>query len=452
MSLTLKEFAERIAAVVNCEPELSGEWVTAETSDVRRNGGHCYLELVQKNPLTGAVEAKMRANIWRSVLPRIDAAFEEATGQRLASGMKVMVYVSASFHPAYGLSLNVTAVDPSYTMGDLLRHRLEILNRLKAEGMLTLNRELEWPTVAQRIAVISAPGAAGYGDFIHSLLNNPARIRFEARLFPAVLQGENCAPSIISALEEIGAEADAWDCVVIIRGGGATSDLAAFEDYNLAANIAQFPIPVIIGIGHERDVTVLDYVANMRVKTPTAAAEWLIDRGVEMLGRLDALASAIHRTATAMLGADRELLARYGQQLEHLPHAIIREHRAHLDSTAVWLGSVPARVIGPRLTALAAIPSRLSALVTRRIGPQREHLATLETRLTTLSDGVIERRRARLDTLGALLSVLSPQATLARGYSITRADGHAVTSAADLPAGTILTTTLADGTVTSTVL
>ncbi|MDE6178802.1 MAG: exodeoxyribonuclease VII large subunit [Duncaniella sp.] len=450
-ALSLKEFADRISAIVNGEPSLRGVWVTAETSDVRRNGGHCYLELVQKNPATGSVEAKMRANIWRSVLPGIDAAFEGAAGQRLASGMKIMACLSASFHPAYGLSLNITAVDTAYTMGDLMRRRLEILERLRREGMLTLNRELSWPAVPQRIAVISAPGAAGYGDFVHSLLTNPSHIRFVPRLFPAILQGDRCASSIIAALDEIGASASDWDCVVIIRGGGATSDLAAFEDYNLAANIAQFPLPVVVGIGHERDITVLDYVANMRVKTPTAAAEWLIDRGVSLLGRLEAIGSAIHRTATAMLAADREQLARCEQQLSHLPLSVVRDRKAALDAAALVLGSAPGRILARRAAALASMPPRLSAIVNRRIGPQMQALASLETRLRTLPASVIERRRTRLDTVKALLDVLSPQATLARGYSITRVDGRAVTSASALRPGTTLTTTLATGTVTSRV-
>lgn len=428
MSITLKQFTDRIAALVNSDASLRGEWVTAETSDVRRSG-HCYLELVQKHPATGEVVARMRATIWRNMLPRIDADFEAGTGQRLGSGMKVMVFVSASFHPAYGLSANITGIDPSYTMGDLMRRRMEILARLKAEGVLNLNRELQWPELVQRIAIISAPGAAGYGDFVHQLFTTPSHLRFNARLFPALMQGTGAPESIISALEAVAAEEEQWDCVVIIRGGGATSDLASFESYELAANIAQFPLPVIIGIGHERDITVLDYVAAMRVKTPTAAAEWLIERGTEALGRVDGLATAIHRTAASILSGNREQLARYGAALPHLPVAALDRATKRLDRSLMGL----------------------TTLASRRITPELQRLTAIESHLVTAGNTAIERRRARLDAITQLLDVLSPAATLRRGYSITRVDGHAVTSADSIPPGTLIETTLAQGTLTSEV-
>ena len=313
-SVTLEELTSRISALIAPEQSLRNVWVVAETSDLRR-AGHCYLELIQKHPRTGEPVARMRATIWRTALARIDADFMSSTGSRLDSGMKVRVLVTVNFHPAYGMSLNITDIDPTYTMGDLLRLRMEILSRLKQEGVIDLNRSLEWPDVPLRIAVISARGAAGYGDFIHQLYTNPRHLRFSTRLFPALMQGAQASASIISALEDIAMEEDEWDGVVIIRGGGATSDLAAFENYDLASNIAQFPLPVIIGIGHERDVTVLDYVANMRVKTPTAAAEWLIGRGEAALELLDSLASEIHHTASSIVGGMREQLAYIGASL-----------------------------------------------------------------------------------------------------------------------------------------
>lgn len=429
MPVTLKQFTDRIALLINTDTTLQGEWITAETSDVRR-AGHCYLELVQKHPLTGDVVARMRGTIWRNALPRIDADFEAATGQRLASGMKVMVFASASFHPAYGLSVNITGIDPSYTMGDLMRRRMEILARLKAEGVLSLNRELPWPQPVQRIAIISAPGAAGYGDFIHQLFTTPARLRFSARLFPAAMQGSAAPASIIAALDAIAADPAGWDCVVIIRGGGATSDLAAFESYELAANIAQFPLPVIIGIGHERDITVLDYVAAMRVKTPTAAAEWLIEHASATLDTVAHLAADIHRTASAILAGSREQLARYGAALPHLPIAAIDRASKRLDRSLMGL----------------------TAITSRRIAPELQRLSGARSTLATATAAIIERRRTRLQAIAELLSVLSPQATLRRGYSITRIDGHAVTSAAAIPPGTIIETTLAQGTITSTAM
>ena len=428
-TLTLEQFTSRLSSLISSEPSLRNVWVTAETSDVRRNM-HCYLELIQKDPVTGDPVARARATIWRSAFARIESDFMAATGSRLASGMKVRVLVSANYHPAYGLSLNITDIDPVYTMGDLLRLRMEILSRLKDEGVVDLNRSLEWPDVPLRIAVISAPGAAGYGDFIHQLYTNPRALRFSTRLFPATMQGQQAPPSIISALEAIAAEEEEWDGVVIIRGGGATSDLAAFENYDLASNIAQFPLPVIIGIGHERDVTVLDYVANMRVKTPTAAAEWLIGRGTAALERLDMLASDIHATASAMIAESREQLAYMSARLPYLPQAAVDSARKRLDRDML----------------------ALSETARGRLRPELSRLDMAAERLSSVTSAIIERRRHRLDSIGELIEVLSPVATLRRGYSITRVDGHAVTSVSELKPGMTIETTLADGTVRSNIL
>ena len=427
-AITLEEFTSRIAGAVNGAPGLAGIWVVAETSDVRRSG-HCYLELVKKHPVTGDPVARLRGTIWRGTFAQIDMKFSEATGQRLESGMKVMVRVTASFHPAYGLSANITDIDPSYTLGDLMRRRLEIINRLRAEGIINLNREMEWADVPLRVAVVSAPGAAGYGDFIHQLYTSPSRLDFRVRLFPALMQGAGAPDAIIAALEAIASEEDEWDCVVIIRGGGATSDLAAFDNYDLASNIAQFPLPVIIGIGHERDVTVLDYVANMRVKTPTAAAEWLIARGEEALGELDRLAQEVYRIASDVLAGSREQLARIAAVLPHLPATALGNARARIDRLSLALGDT----------------------VSSKLRPEASRLDVIAERLVSAPSVVIERQRAVLDRLEGLVKVLSPQATLARGYSITRVGGHAVTSATSLTPGTIVETILSDGVVRSTV-
>lgn len=425
-SLTLEQLATRVSALVASEPLLHNVWVTAETSDLRRSG-HCYLELVQKNPSTGEPVARMRATIWRNVFARIDADFASATGSRLGNGMKVRVLVSVNFHPAFGLSLNITDIDAAYTLGDLMRLRMEIVRRLTAEGVIDLNRSLEWPDVALRIAVISASGAAGYGDFIHQLFTNRQRLRFCVKLFPAVMQGVQAPESIIAALYEIASCEDEWDGVVIIRGGGATSDLAAFENYDLAANIAQFPLPVIIGIGHERDVTVLDYVANMRVKTPTAAAEWLVARGVAALDRLNSLASSIHQAASQLLAGSREQLAYASASLPFLPVAALENASRRLERSRL----------------------ALSESVRSGLRPEQSQLDAVAERLKSAVAAIIERRGASLDSARQLVGVLSPVATLRRGYSITRVDGRAVTSVSSITSGSKVETTLAEGTFTS---
>ena len=306
-ALTLRELNRRIAMLLSV-PSTQNVWVTAELSDVRTSGGHCYFELIDKNEVTGAVDSRLKGIIWSSNYVRLSAMFAAETGQRFATGLRVMVRGSVNYHAAYGMSFVVNDVNPSFTMGDVERRRREILLRLEREGILNLNRQIEWPVPALRVAVVSAAGAAGYGDFMKQLYGNASRLKFETRLFPAVLQGERAAASVIDALNAVNADLDNWDCVVIIRGGGATSDLISFDNYELAANVAQFPLPVIVGIGHERDVTVLDYIANMRVKTPTAAAEWLV-------ANAEARLEELRRTASDMVRAVQEKIGGAATQL-----------------------------------------------------------------------------------------------------------------------------------------
>lgn len=407
-AITLLQLNERVAATLAATPSLTGVWVTAETSDVRSSGGHCYMELIDKDPATGRARARLRATIWAARFARLNEVFRAATGSAIASDIKVMVCLSVSFHPIYGLSANITDIDPTYTVGDLLRRRREMIERLTAEGIIDQNRQLQWPAVPSRIAVISARTAAGYGDFINQLYSNRYNLRFTTRLFPALMQGDGAPRSIVAALEAIAADNVDYDCVVIIRGGGATGDLAAFDDYALAANIALFPLPVVIGIGHERDITLLDYVANMRVKTPTAAAEWLIGRGADALARLQAIATDIVSAATAAVGSAHRRLDFIAGQLPALTTGIIEKGRL-------------------------------------RTGRQ------VADSIVQSVTNILARQGDRLKALGTLLDTLSPQATLRRGFSITRLDGRAVADPAQIPDGAQITTTLAKGTITSTV-
>lgn len=428
-ALTLTQLNELVGRTL-ATPSLQNVWVVAELSDMRQSGGHCYMELIDKNADTGAVKARLRGIIWAGTFSRLSARFLAATGQRLATGLKVLVCGSVNFHPSFGLSFVISEIDPSYTMGEIERRRREILARLKAEGVLELNRQLEWPEVALRVAVVSAAGAAGYGDFINQLYHNEPRLRFTVRLFPAVLQGDRTESTVIAALDAIAAESDSWDCVVIIRGGGATSDLTAFDSYNLANNIAQFPLPVIVGIGHERDVTVLDYVANMRVKTPTAAAQWLIQHGAEALDRLRSMAADITHTAAECIAGARTRLAYFHGLLPVAPGAALDRAAARLQKNSTALCGAASGSLAPARTWLAA---RVGMLETST----RLALTTQLTRLKSAED---------------LARVLSPMATLRRGYTITRVDGHAVKSAAELKPGTTIQTVLPDGSVKSTVI
>lgn len=425
-AITLLSLLQRIASLMTV-PSTQGVWVTAELSDVAVRGGHCYMELLQKNAETGATEARVRANIWSTVYQRIACEFLNATGQQFATGIKVMVRTSAQMHPVFGLSLNITAVNPEYTMGDMMRRRREILMRLQKEGILESNRKLQWSDTPQRIAVVSASGAAGYGDFINQLYNNQSHLRFFTRLFPAVMQGEKAPRSIIDALNDIASEASRWDGVVIIRGGGATSDLQTFDDYNLAATIARFPIPVAIGIGHERDITVLDYVANMRVKTPTAAAEWLIAKGNKALDHIKQLASDIHRHVADRIAGMSQQLAYFQGILPVLPQSALERASSRIQNARIELAQINSRRIAPALLSLSH---------------KQESLATA-------LKSAVDRESRRLDSMTQLVDALSPQATLRRGYTITRLDGRAIKAAAEVSAGSTIETITADGIITS---
>lgn len=272
-------------------------WVEAELSECREHGGHCYLELIEKDEHTNTPVARASAKCWRQTWLMVKPYFERTTGEPLRTGMKVLLKVYAQFHEAFGFSWIVTDIDPNYTLGDMARKRLEIIRQLKEEGVFDLQRELRIPLFAKRIAVISAEHAAGYGDFCRQLEDNEYGFRFEVTLFPAIMQGEQVEQSIIAALERIYALNTSFDVVVIIRGGGATADLSGFDTLALAENVAQFPLPVITGIGHERDESILDMVAHTRVKTPTAAAALLIDHLRQVLERIN---SAQQRITTAI--------------------------------------------------------------------------------------------------------------------------------------------------------
>ena len=420
-SVTLLELTNRIKRLVE-QPATQYVWVTAELQDVTTRGGHCYMELLQKDD-GGRQLARVRGCCWANVYGPLSRSFLEKTGQQFASGLKVMLQVSASMHPVFGLSLVIYDVNSEYTMGDLLRRRNDILRRLQQEGVLELNRALKWPVVVQRIAVVSAPGAAGYGDFMNQLIHNPARLKFDTQLYPAVMQGASAPASIIAALDRIRDDRDRWDGVVIIRGGGATSDLQAFEDYELASAVARFPLPVAIGIGHERDVTVLDWVANRRLKTPTAVAEWLIGKGEAILGALMTAASRMARYVTERIAGDKEQLAQVEALLPIAARGVAERRRTSLDRCLTSLYGLSGIKIAPASARLDMIAQSLPTMVKARL----------------------QKEGDRLEAAGRLLDALSPAATLARGYTITRVDGRVMSSVGEVMPGDCLEITFADG-------
>jgi len=275
-SITLSELTAQIQETIRQGFD-KPVWIRAEISELRENpGGHCYLELIEKDSNSDALLAKTKATIWSSTFRMLKPYFESSTGQSLRAGLNVLVSVSVEFHGVYGFSLNIRDIDPTFTIGEMAARRLKIIRQLETDGIVDMNKQLPLPQLMQRIAIISSATAAGYGDFCDQLANDPSHFAFYTKLYPAIMQGEQAESSIISALEKIYEHIDLFDVVVIIRGGGATTDLACFDSYDLALNCAQFPLPIISGIGHQRDISILDMVAHTSVKTPTAVAEFLI--------------------------------------------------------------------------------------------------------------------------------------------------------------------------------
>ena len=391
-------------SIRSCLPDTY--WVQAELSDVRTNySGHCYLEFVQKDAKGNNLIAKARGTIWSNIFKMLKPYFEQETGQLFTSGIKVLVNVSVEFHELYGFSLTVLDIDPTYTVGDMERKRREILRLLEEEGVIDLNKELEMPMMPQRVAVISSAAAAGYGDFCNQLANNPRGYGFHTELFPAIMQGERVEESIISALNAIYAQIDRWDVVVIIRGGGATSDLSGFDTYELAANCAQFPLPIITGIGHERDETVLDRVAHTRVKTPTAVAEFLI-------AKMDKCADVLDEMSVRLTESVRSRL--------------LWEYRR-----------------------MESLKQRIPSVAYKRIADAKFHLLSAQRNLQMVSRQFLSIKKHRLELLRQRLNDALPEKQLARGYSITLKDGKAVKDASVLKKGEELVTLLHRGRILS---
>ena len=401
---TLFELSRLVRETIECE--LPHEyWVEAELSECRESRGHCYMELIEKDKQTATPIAKARANCWAQKWVMIRPYFERTTGQRLVAGMKILLKVYPQFHEAFGFSWIVTDIDPTYTLGDMARKRQEIIRQLKEEGVFDLQKELTLPLFCQRIAVISSETAAGYGDFCNQLADNPYGFQFQTQLFPAIMQGEGVEQSIINALERIYDHP--FDCVVIIRGGGATSDMSGFDTLALAEHVANFPLPIITGIGHDRDESILDMVSHTRVKTPTAAAALLIDHLKEVF---DSVMNA--------------------------QNSITRLVQQKLSTLSTQLSSVS-----------EAIPRLFSIVKTR----QEAKIDALQQRLPMLIERRFLAENHRLQLMEEKLKALDPQLLLKRGYSITLHKGRAVKDATTLKAGDEIETRLAQGLIHSIV-
>ncbi len=381
-------------------------WVVGEISDFSLNrNGHCYLELIEKEPDGNKILARTRATIWASSWRMLQPFFESATGQELMPGIKILVKADVEFHELYSISLNIRDIEPSFTVGDLARKRQMILRKLEEAGIFDMNRELEMPLVPQKIAIISSPTAAGYGDFTDQLLKNQSGFVFYTHLFPAVMQGEETSSSIIAALDRVAGYGSFFDAVVIIRGGGSKLDLSSFDDFDLGFNVAQFPIPVITGIGHEQDDSIIDLVANTRCKTPTAVAEFLISRVEEFENRLDYSVQTTIDYVQSFLSDEKNSLAGImeGMRLR------IRGYKDY------------------KQLELSQLMMRSKSSVVHYFRLHQDKLSRYE-QISTLKD---------------------PVNILKMGYSITFKDGKPVKSVAQVTTGELITTQLTDGQVRS---
>lgn len=429
-TLTLFELNHLVRATL--EQTLDGEyWLHAELSEARMaSNGHFYVEFIEKDSAGRALIARARGTIWSRTYHLLAPLFERATGEHLRAGLKVRVLVTVEFHELYGHSLNIINIDPSYTMGDMARRRHEILAQLQDDGILEDNRQLLLPRLLQRIAVISSAGAAGYGDFCNQLEKNTYGLYFNIHLFSATMQGTNVEGSVLAALEAIMEQTEDFDCVVIIRGGGATSDLSDFDTYALAAAVAQMPLPVIVGIGHERDETVLDFVAHTRVKTPTAAAAFLIDHQLEQLTSVQDLQARINEAAMMLVQQQRQALERLTSSLPRVMALMSERQQRRMDN------------ISTRFS--AALQRRLLAAVHQQESQWQTLTQTIRLRL--------QREQSAHQLLAQRLSVLDPALLLRRGYSLTfTTDGRLVRSASDVQPGDVITTRLADSALQSVV-
>jgi exodeoxyribonuclease VII large subunit len=428
-------------------------WVRAETSDVRLNAssGHCYLEFIEKDERSGQILAKSRGTIWARTCRILIPYFEQETGQVFRSGLKVLVHVSVVFHEVYGYSLYVQDIEPSYTVGDLVRKRKEIVRKLQEDGIFELNKELAFPSLPRCIAVITSPTAAGYEDFTDQLLHNQQGFPFYTKLFPAVMQGEKTEESVIAALERIFSYADLFDVVVIIRGGGSTSELSSFDSYPLAANCAQFPLPILTGIGHERDDTVVDMVAHTRMKTPTAVASFLIERMSREAGQVHELELNISAGATTRIAGERTVMQRLAARLPAAAGSLVEKRRNRLQAMTACLPVLPQwirrradkldEVVLPRIR--RAVDAALSKRVLVTEG--------MPMRLRSVFAAFMTSHRRKVELREQYIRMASPDYILKRGYTLTLKEGRIIKRADGLATDDEITVKFADGEKKATV-
>ncbi len=450
-------------------------WIIAEISELKTNrSGHCYLALIEKDEHGDTILAQARATIWSYTFRMLKPYFEATTGQQLVEGLKVLVSVSVEFHELYGYSLNIRDIDPTYTLGDMARRRLEIIARLKADGVSEMNKELDLPLVPQKIAVISSSTAAGFQDFVDQLTNNPQGYQFHFKLFSAIMQGNQAESSIIGALEQIYLYEDFFDIVVIIRGGGSQADLSCFDNYNLAYFITQFPLPVITGIGHEKDDSIVDLVAHTRLKTPTAVAEFLIGIVSRFELYLDELAKNYIAGVDELLSTEKNKIDQFSRMLAPITREKISKKQVQLNQTVWKIENSVKRFINfnnaqikrkeefirheflifiqQRNRFLEKISRQLSSSIHRLTNGKIQQLRREWQQIEKLVLGIISEKKHHLELSYQKAKLTDPRNILLRGYSITIYNGRALKNATDVKNETIIETRLYKGSINSKII
>lgn len=471
--LTLYELQQQVKGTLDDAFALP-VWIKAEISEITTNrSGHCYLDLIETETNTDSVIARVRATIWSYTFRMLKPYFETTTGQPFTQGLKILVQAKVEYHEVFGLSLNIRDIDPVYTMGDMARQRREIIRRLQEDGIFEMNKELELPVVSQRIAIISSPTAAGLQDFMDQLHQNPHQFVFYTKLFPAVMQGAEAARSVMNALDLIYEYEHLFDAVVIIRGGGAQIDLACFDNYELASHVAQFPLPVITGIGHDKDDTVTDMVAHTRMKTPTAVAEFLISGALQFARQLAELESHFIELVNDQLDSNKERLTDAADQLKSLVNSLIAAQQNRLKIAQIQLANQTVSYLRKQQTELIQLSTAAKNKTSRFVSKQnhaldqtgnqlkysfRNQMIKSESQLKQLQNmaklfclETIRSEKKNLNTIQEKLRLVDPQTILKRGYSMTLLNGKVVKSVEQINVGDLLETRLGDGTVESIV-
>ncbi len=427
-------------------------WIIGEVSQINENrSGHCYLELIDKDPDNDSILASSRGTIWASRYRMIKPYFETSTGQALTDGIKIMVSVKVEFHERYGFSLNIIDIEPSFTLGDLARRRMEIIKKLEEAGVIDMNKEVELPLVPQRIAIISSDTAAGYGDFIDQLNSNPSAYQYHTQLFSAAMQGSEAGKSIINALDKIAEQENHFDIVVIIRGGGAKTDLSSFDDFDLAYYITQFPLPIIAGIGHERDESVVDLVAHTSCKTPTAVAEFIIQQADYFISDLEELRHSILESSREQLTHWKEELISNMQTIKSAGDKLLSNEKMSLRESALRGSSATGRYIHTKQNLLSTINLNFRAS-SRRFLDQRKQLLVNQLNNNRRSVvNIFHQEKNRLGMLGKEAELQHPIRILRRGYSLSIQNGKVLKSISEVQPGQKIRTRLSDGSFTSEV-